>query len=98
MSRNLIILTGHRQFREIELYAKFLQKTEQLKTFDIILHLNSLKGITNFKYEIIGYSYDKIAEYFNLIPNENKHLILTDKNSVDHLGLIKLSMIYMKLC
>jgi len=86
MSKNLIILTGHRQFREIELYAKFLQKTEQLKTFDIILHLNSLKGITNFKYEITGYSYDKIAEYFNLIPNENKHLILTNKNCGGSLG------------
>lgn len=86
MSRNLLLLTGHRQFREIEIYAKFLQRTEQLKTFDIILHLNSLKGITNYKYEFTGYSYDKIVDYFNLFPNENKHLILTDKNCGGPLG------------
>ena len=86
MSKNLIILTGHRQFKEIELYAKFLQKTEHLKTFDIILHLNSLKGITNYKYEFTGYSYDRIVDYFNLFPSANKHLILTDKNCGGPLG------------
>jgi hypothetical protein len=86
MSKNLLILTGHRQFKEIELYAKFIQRTEQLKNFDIIVHLNSLKGITNYKYEFTGYSYDKIVDYFNLFPNENKHLILTDKNCGGPLG------------
>jgi len=67
--KNLLFVTAHRHLDEIALYAECLNRTSQIKDFDIILHFNNLDTDTNY-----------IKEAFKLIPNKNKHLILTDRN------------------
>jgi hypothetical protein len=67
--KNLLFITAHRHVDEISLYADFLNRTTHIKDFDLILHINNLDTDTH-----------RIKESFKLIPNKNKHLILTDKN------------------
>lgn len=67
--KNLIFLTSHRQVQEVYFYAKFLERTKQIKNFDLILHNNNR-----------DVDVKTLRDNFNLIPNKNKYLILTDKN------------------
>lgn len=75
--KNLLFLTAHRHIEEIGVYAKYLTKTNKIKNFDLILHVN--KADTNIQ---------SVRDYFALIPNKNKHLIITDINISPH-GLHK---------
>jgi len=74
---NLLFITGHRHIEEVRLCAEFLNNTQQLKEFDLLLHINSLNSDTG-----------SLKEKFKLIPNKNKHLILTDRNC-EHYGLLQ---------
>lgn len=72
---NLIFITSTRHVEEVELLAQFLCKTQKLKQFDLILHVNTFN--TNIA---------ELVKNFNAIPNINKHLIFTDKNCGYNLG------------
>ena len=74
---NLLFITAHRHIDQIAIYAEYLKKTNTVKNFDLILHINSLDT------DAI-----KVKENFKQIPNKNKHLILTDRNC-EHYGLLQ---------
>jgi hypothetical protein len=73
--RNLIFITGHQQVNELEYYSKFLNRTETMKNFDLILHINK----TDIDIETV-------RKWFLTFPNKNKHLIFTSKNYGYKLG------------
>ena len=71
--KNLIFLTSHRQLDEIYLYGEFLKKSNCLKEFDFLLHVNNP-------------SLD-ITDSYDNIPNKNKNFIITSKNCGYSTGL-----------
>lgn len=76
---NLIFLTSHRQIQEVLFYAKFLERTKEIKNFDLILHNNN----PNIDIE-------SLKDAFNTLPNKNKHLIFTHKNNGGyHIGCLE---------
>lgn len=72
---NLLFITSTRHVEEVELLAQFLNKTQKIKQFDLVLHVNTFN--TNIP---------ELVKNFNSIPNVNKHLILTEKNCGYNLG------------
>jgi len=74
-TKNLLYITSHQQVEELKYYSKCLNKTNVIKDFDLILHIN--------KFDI---DIDKVRKYFLTFPNKRKHLIFTDKNYGYKLG------------
>jgi len=75
--KNLLFITGHRHVEQVQLYAEFLKRTSLVKDFDLVLHMNNLDS-----------DIQSIRDNFKLMPNSNKHLILTDRNC-EHYGCIQ---------
>jgi hypothetical protein len=60
---------------ELYFYGEFLKKTQEVKNFDLVIHINNLE-----------LNFEKVNQFFKNIPNKNKHLILTDKNVGYNMG------------
>jgi hypothetical protein len=75
MKKNLLFLTSHRQVDELYFYGEFLKKTEEIKNFDFVIHINNL-----------NLDYNRVNHFFKNIPNKNKYIIVTDKNCGYNMG------------
>jgi hypothetical protein len=75
MKKNLLFLTSHRQVDELYFYGEFLKRTEEIKNFDFVIHINNL-----------DLDYTKVNKFFKNIPNKNKYIIVTDKNVGYNMG------------
>jgi hypothetical protein len=75
MKKNLLFLTSHRQVEELYLYGEFLKKTQEVKNFDIVIHINNLE-----------LNFERVTQFFKNIPNKNKQLVLTGKNCGYNMG------------
>ena len=73
--KNLILVTSHRQVDEFQIYSHFLNKTDEIRNFDLLMHVNNP--------DVDVY---KIKNAFESIPNANKDLIFTSKNRGYKLG------------